>query len=788
MSKLANLIGRILRKQNYDTTIGLAVTDDGSENPPALGEPTPLRADPATGALKVTAVASEGGATPALVVPGDSDPNIGAIPSAARLQAWRGDETTGVWYRIRVVGAAPAADDLGVVVRHAGPINAITQPAEGFAATANPEEGASGAIVYVAGTVSLGVSVASVGEGENALTTLSYQAGAWTGNQGDALAADKQPWTVCGSDGLDYYNLAAESTAQAIATAQTDGSQRSIVRGGAKGATAAADITSTAEGADHQALDVQAYHGGAAIDPREMFTNGAALSQTNPARVLSTATRLNPSYVRFGSQDGFGRPAFVEITPVVQATFANGMKSSEWESYTTLTGTVTTTAESDGLGYARTGANASSIAERRSVSAFTYRAGQSFEVMFTTVFSAPASGGTQAVGAGSNDGVAVGYNGTAFGFLIRSGGKSEQRVLTITTASTTNENITITLDGVAKTGVAVTNSGVAATTAREISAADYSATGAGWDAYQLGSTVVFISRRAAPRTGSYSITATTAVGSFAQQLAGATPTDNWYAKTAWNGDRLDGSLGDNNPSLKTLDPTKGQIWKVIIPHLGFGSIDLYWQNPSTGEFTLCHRQEFANVVAVPNLANPTLRLWIYAAGAANITSASRSMVLACHGPVQATGRVLAIPAATKTNIGTTLTPVITIRTERFDNGNVNRSPYKPLIVMMTAATTGEVVVQAYMNATLTGANFTSHPNDPVMAYDTSATAFSGGVLVGSFNTSRNGSGIPIDLTGKGLALQPGYTVTFVAMQNSGNNGVVIIAVDGFLDNGSGAED
>lgn len=59
----------------------------------------------------------------------------------------------------------------------------------------------------------------------------------------------------------------ALSTRAAAAT-QTDGTQKSIARGGAKGVTAASDVTSTAEGADHQALDAQLYHGGAAIDPR----------------------------------------------------------------------------------------------------------------------------------------------------------------------------------------------------------------------------------------------------------------------------------------------------------------------------------------------------------------------------------------------------------------------------------------------------------------------------------------------------------------------------------------
>ena len=50
--------------------------------------------------------------------------------------------------------------------------------------------------------------------------------------------------------------------------AQTDGTQKSIVRGGAKGTTGAADITSTAQGSNNQAIDAQLYHGGSAINPQ----------------------------------------------------------------------------------------------------------------------------------------------------------------------------------------------------------------------------------------------------------------------------------------------------------------------------------------------------------------------------------------------------------------------------------------------------------------------------------------------------------------------------------------
>jgi hypothetical protein len=61
----------------------------------------------------------------------------------------------------------------------------------------------------------------------------------------------------------------------------TGGTQKAIVRAGAKGVTVAADVTSTAEGADHQAIDVQLYTGGAAIDPRAISSLPALPAGTN---------------------------------------------------------------------------------------------------------------------------------------------------------------------------------------------------------------------------------------------------------------------------------------------------------------------------------------------------------------------------------------------------------------------------------------------------------------------------------------------------------------------------
>lgn len=68
-------------------------------------------------------------------------------------------------------------------------------------------------------------------------------------------------------------------TGAATAAAQSDGSQKAVVRGGAKGVTTAADVTSTAVSADVQALDVS-IKGTPTVTANVGTTNGLALDAT----------------------------------------------------------------------------------------------------------------------------------------------------------------------------------------------------------------------------------------------------------------------------------------------------------------------------------------------------------------------------------------------------------------------------------------------------------------------------------------------------------------------------
>lgn len=92
---------------------------------------------------------------------------------------------------------------------------------------------------------------------------------------GQALAAASVPIVLTAIQQAALTPPAA-ITGFALDATLTGGTAKAITRGGAKGATAAADLTGTAQGVDHQALDVQIYHGGAAKDPTQVRALTAA--------------------------------------------------------------------------------------------------------------------------------------------------------------------------------------------------------------------------------------------------------------------------------------------------------------------------------------------------------------------------------------------------------------------------------------------------------------------------------------------------------------------------------
>lgn len=113
----------------------------------------------------------------------------------------------------------------------------------------------------------------------------------------------------------------------------TGGTAKSVVRGGAKGASGAADATTTAEGADHQALDVQAYHGGAAVDPRDVTDRAGralgAVSQTGgPWTVNPAAESAGVGVGAAADAEAAGNGSLIAIAKRLRTMLAGGLPAA----------------------------------------------------------------------------------------------------------------------------------------------------------------------------------------------------------------------------------------------------------------------------------------------------------------------------------------------------------------------------------------------------------------------------------------------------------------------------
>ena len=92
--------------------------------------------------------------------------------------------------------------------------------------------------------------------------------------------------------------------------------------------------------------------------------------------------------------------------------------------------------------------------------------------------------------------------------------------------------------------------------------------------------------------------------------------DTWVAQTAWNGDRCNGT----GVSGFTLDPTKGNVFQVRYPYLGYGTITFWIQDSVTGRWILAHTIRYANSSASTQLSNPNLRFYGKVINAGNTTN------------------------------------------------------------------------------------------------------------------------------------------------------------------------
>lgn len=469
----------------------------------------------------------------------------------------------------------------------------------------------------------------------------------------------------------------------------------------------------------------------------------------------------------------FGEVSVAEPTPVVQIGFPYNLNTQILD----VRNNKGTSSVSGGLVSLSTGASANQGSQILSKVPIKYNPGQGGLFRGTMIFTRGVANSTQIVGVGDEfDGFFFGYGGENFVARRAEKGKPEVRILTITTKSSTAEDITITLDGDALTTVTVTNGVDTTATANEIAAADYSTTGTGWTTEAVGSTVIFISWTDGAKSGTYSLSgATTAVGTFAQDLAGVTRVVTDVIQSSWNVDKMDGS----GPSKMILDQTKGNVYQIRYQWLGFGMISYFIENSVTGEFQLVHKIEFGNINTDPSLQNPTLPICMFVRNDSNTTDIvlqSSSLAGFVEGKDPELG-ILTGTSGTNLSVGTTPIPILSVRNKVVFQSEINRTKVKMQKLSVSTDAVNAIKIRVMLNPLLIASNWIDVSTDTsVMQEDTSATSSTGGVELFSFSMGKTDTQI-IDVATMNILTFPGTHITIDAEALGGNTSDVIVSAN-----------
>jgi len=476
-------------------------------------------------------------------------------------------------------------------------------------------------------------------------------------------------------------------------------------------------------------------------------------------------------------KSAFGELVVVEPTAAVQLVFPYNINSRFIQTRANNAGTLT---QADSMAVLQTGASANSSVALVSRVPVKYDPGQGVSSMFTGVFTAGAANSEQIIGVGeTGEGFFFGFDGTAFGILHKHLGTPEVQTLTVTTgAVTATGNITINLDGVAKT-VAVVAGDSAREVAVKISNAVFDDVGLGWTPGIDSSTVIFIAWSSGNKTDTFSLVdtdTTGVVGAFVETIAGTAVTDDWTAQADWNIDKMDGT----GLSGMTLDTTKGNVFKVSFQFLGFGAIRYFVEDSDSGNFQLVHILKYANSATVPSIQNPTLHLFAAVtntSNATNITLKTGSMAAFVEGDVHLQLGVTNAASNTNLSVGTTEIPILSIRNALTHGGKLNRVRMSPKFLTISTDGTKSIIIRARAGPTLTGpvAFQPINLNTSVACKDIAATGITGGTETFTLVLGKVAS-TTLDLTTLDAGVEPGEIRSLTAEATSGTGHDVTMSV------------
>lgn len=216
--------------------------------------------------------------------------------------------------------------------------------------------------------------------------------------------------------------------------------------------------------------------------------------------------------------------------------------------------------------------------------------------------------------------------------------------------------------------------------------------------------------------------------------SGSTGVEERVRQDAWNGDRLNGAGGANNPSGITLYPNRTQIYYADVEWLGVGNVRVGFI--INGVYILCHTFQHANQTGNTKVYMTTATLPIrYEITNTGATAGASMMTQICCTVISEGGY---------NNFGTTQSAGTGTTAKRLSNANT----YYPIVsIKLNSSRLDSIVfprqidvlspsVNYYrwvllQNPTLTGATFASTSPTGTVDIDTAATAISGGIEIQS---------------------------------------------------------
>jgi hypothetical protein len=413
----------------------------------------------------------------------------------------------------------------------------------------------------------------------------------------------------------------------------------------------------------------------------------------------------------------FGSVHTENLTPIFQSDAVYGLNDLLVTSGASLSGVADTNNSSFRV---QSGTTAFAQAQIQSRQRLRYRPGQGTVGRFTAKFTTGVANSYQVVGLGhAEDGVYFAYKDTDFGILYTHHGTREVQTLTITTGSSTAENVTVQLDGV-NNSVAVTNSGSIQRTVWELSQGSYT----GWKAYPQDDTVVFVANAVGDKVGAFGLTATTAIGAFVETLTGAASTEVFVAQSDWNDDPLDGT----GLSGATLDPTKGNVYQINIQYLGYGPIVFMVEiigDESSPVFVAAHTLRYNNTETQTSFGNPSFPFTMatYSAGSTtNLTLETGSFAGFIEGQKVLSGPRFSYAGALETTVtAASKFALFTLLNPLEFGGRANQTVINVLDISVSSDHTQPVNFFLIKNGELTGdPDFSNYATGSVSEFDNSS--------------------------------------------------------------------